>query len=240
MPSWKTVRKYLWLVALIFTVLIVMYSTIYLMTALCIICIGTVIYVYYYCEKKSIVQYYNEKLRNMEQSQLNMLSIQRHDAMNDIQVLLGYLRLDKKDKCIEYVDKIIARAHSESVIAKLNDYQLVNYINNLRTFTCNFTVEFDIEILSDNIKWKNEYSLFLIDVISSYETYAGNVGNAEQKLSIYIAVNDDIYIQFEYNGELLDNSSWKADIESKTAKLVHEKRLILTIDEQDINSTFLA
>lgn len=237
-PSWKTVRKYLWLAALILTVLIFVFSTHNVITALCMICIGTIIYVYYYYEKKSIQEHYNEQLHQKEQDQLNMLSVQRHDAMNDVQVLLGYLRLDKKDKCIEYVEKIKKRAHSQSVIAKLNDYQLVNYINNLKT--CNFTVEFDIEILSDNLKWKNEYSLFMIDVISCYEIYAVNSVHDEQILSVYIAVNDEIYIQFEYTGELMDNSSWKADIESKTAKLVHDKRLILTIDEQDINSTFLA
>lgn len=236
MRYWQTIRKWLWLLSLLPATVIVYSSTNTWLAIIMLASIAVLAYIYDKNEKRNIENNYNKNLDELKQNQISMLSHQRHDAMNDVQVLLGYIRLDKKDKCIEYVDKIKERTVTESVLAKLKDYQLIHYIHELKL--SNYPVTLEIEYLTEHINWKSEFTRFMIAVIECYRKYTHE--QSEAQLTVYLGIGEQIHLQFEFNGELLDDSTWKAEIENEAAQLVHTNRLILTIDEQDINSTFVA
>jgi stage 0 sporulation protein B (sporulation initiation phosphotransferase) len=63
---------------------------------------------------------------------LQTLNHQRHDFMNDIQVIFGYLRLNKYDKILEFVENMKHKAERESVISKLGSPELALYLHSFR------------------------------------------------------------------------------------------------------------
>lgn len=69
----------------------------------------------------------------------------RHDWMNDTQVLLGLVRLNKTDKLQDYMDKIKSRALHESNLAKLGLPSLIVYLFDLRAENRMFSLEVEIE-----------------------------------------------------------------------------------------------
>ncbi|WP_338540467.1 Spo0B domain-containing protein [Paenibacillus tundrae] len=76
-------------------------------------------------ERRTIVQ-------SMEKTAIASLNHHRHDWMNDLQVLYGYLRLGKLDKSVQCVERIKERVTEESRISKLGIPSLVFYLQSFR------------------------------------------------------------------------------------------------------------
>ncbi|WP_434756451.1 Spo0B domain-containing protein [Paenibacillus amylolyticus] len=76
-------------------------------------------------ERKTIIQ-------SMERTAIASLNHHRHDWMNDLQVLYGYLRLGKLDKSLQCVERIKERVTEESRISKLGIPSLVFYLQSFR------------------------------------------------------------------------------------------------------------
>ncbi|EGG34140.1 Spo0B domain-containing protein [Paenibacillus sp. HGF5] len=88
-------------------------------------------------------------IRNMEQTAIQMLNHHRHDWMNELQILYGYIQLGKLDKTVGSVERIKDRMATESRISKLGIPSLVFiYIHTERTAA----------ICSSALKWWTRYS----------------------------------------------------------------------------------
>ncbi|UHA75836.1 Spo0B domain-containing protein [Paenibacillus sp. 481] len=72
-------------------------------------------------------------IRAAHSSALDLMHHQRHDWMNDLQLLYGYVRLKKYDKLPVCVETIKARMTEESRISKLGVPELVMFIMHHRT-----------------------------------------------------------------------------------------------------------
>ncbi len=59
---------------------------------------------------------------------LEVLSHQRHDWMNDLQLIYGYARMGKKERIEEIVQRVSEQMHKESRIAKMGLPELVFYL----------------------------------------------------------------------------------------------------------------
>lgn len=57
-----------------------------------------------------------------------LLSHIRHDQMNHVQVLMGYLMMNKPDKMSEYLNNIVHQTNKEREIAELNHDELAVYL----------------------------------------------------------------------------------------------------------------
>ncbi|PWW35429.1 sensor kinase SpoOB-type protein [Paenibacillus pabuli] len=77
-------------------------------------------------ERRTIIQ-------SMEKTANASLNHHRHDWMNDLQVLYGYLRLGKLDKSVQCVERIVERVNEESRISRLGIPSLVFYLQSFRT-----------------------------------------------------------------------------------------------------------
>ena len=64
-------------------------------------------------------------IRNVEQTAIQMLNHHRHDWMNELQILYGYIQLGKLDKTVGSVERIKDRMATESRISKLGIPSLV-------------------------------------------------------------------------------------------------------------------
>jgi hypothetical protein len=76
---------------------------------------------------------------------LRILSVYRHDWMNHIQVLMGYVRLNKTERLTEYMDKIKGKVFQESYLAKMGVSELVVYYYEFRSEQRHLELEFEIE-----------------------------------------------------------------------------------------------
>jgi len=87
-----------------------------------------------------------EELHNF----IGMLREQRHDFMNNVQVIYGYLQIEKKDEALKYIEKIASENQNISKLYALGDkslaYSLEIEIKNL--WKKGFLVEVDMEIES--------------------------------------------------------------------------------------------
>lgn len=61
-----------------------------------------------------------------------ILNRHRHDWMNDLQVLFGYMQMNKQDKIKEYIHRLSDKLTRESLVAKLADPELVAYLLRFR------------------------------------------------------------------------------------------------------------
>ncbi|MCS7458714.1 Spo0B domain-containing protein [Paenibacillus doosanensis] len=64
---------------------------------------------------------------------IRLLNHYRHDWMNEIQVLFGYVKLKKYDKLADLMEKIKHKVQQESYIAKLGVPDLVVYLLSFQT-----------------------------------------------------------------------------------------------------------
>jgi len=56
----------------------------------------------------------------------------RHDWMNDLQVLIGYVQMNRQDKIREYIARLSDKLTRESLVSKLADPNLVAYLHRFR------------------------------------------------------------------------------------------------------------
>lgn len=83
-------------------------------------------------------------IRTLQWTAIRTLNHHRHDWMNDLQVLYGYIRMNKPDKAIECVEKIRQRMSEESRIAKLGVPSLILFAQSFRTNAGAMTLHFDL------------------------------------------------------------------------------------------------
>ncbi|MBG9734502.1 Spo0B domain-containing protein [Paenibacillus alvei] len=74
-----------------------------------------------------------EMLQDAQLSAIQLMNHQRHDWMNDLQLLYGYVRLKKYDKLPDCVETIKERMAEESRIAKLGLPELIMFLMQHRT-----------------------------------------------------------------------------------------------------------
>lgn len=56
---------------------------------------------------------------------LNLLRVQRHDFMNHLQVVSGYIQLDKCEQAKEYIGQVSLELQKTGQIFKIGDFELV-------------------------------------------------------------------------------------------------------------------
>jgi stage 0 sporulation protein B (sporulation initiation phosphotransferase) len=76
---------------------------------------------------------------------IELISHYRHDWMNDIQLLFGYVSLKKYDKLDDCMDKIRYKALQESGIAKLGIPSLVAFFISFRLYYNALALELEVE-----------------------------------------------------------------------------------------------
>ncbi len=79
-------------------------------------------------EKQRRVKEIEETKQSMQTFFLEVLSHQRHDWMNDLQLIYGYARMGKPERVEEIVTRVSEEMHKESRIAKLGLPELVFYL----------------------------------------------------------------------------------------------------------------
>jgi hypothetical protein len=141
-----------------------------------------------------------------EEQLIRLLNRYRHDWMNDIQVLFGYIQLKKYDNLPDYVDKIRHKIGQESYIARLGVTPLVAYLFAFREQTdkLQLEVEMEDEIRLDKLPLdKDEAARLIVDVIELMTSHVSRDEETDEPntLSLELAVEEDyLLIDCVYRG----------------------------------------
>ena len=129
-----------------------------------------------------------------KQEFLNCLKHYRHDWLNHIQIIKGYLSLDKAEKAQKYLDQVIIQAHYESKISQLGDTDLAYFLLTYNWVQDKLMLdveieENDIEIHAIGVKYPYLYTwckeLTRIAEVHSTVHY-------DNRLSILVEVNPQV------------------------------------------------
>ncbi|MCG7410215.1 Spo0B domain-containing protein [Paenibacillus sp. ACRRX] len=162
-----------------------------------------------------VMSYYRERMRQHERlirsahlGALELMNHQRHDWMNDLQLLYGYVRLNKIDKLPHCVETIKARMMEESRIAKLGFPELVLFLlqNRVSGGTMPLQIRLTEQIELDRIGLSTsgeQLTELIIQIVQTFRlTPKQNDEIMELQLQL-IHESNELIIRCEYEGKLL-------------------------------------
>ena len=204
MESWKSV---IW--AVLLSVLIplglVYWQTSLITYLLLVIWVAAVVIFSNFWNRRSYERELQNQERSLQQAAIRTLNHHRHDWMNELQVLYGYIQLGKPDKTVQTVERIKERIALDSRIAKLGVPSLVFYIQSFRTHSSSLELEVQVEDGLNLEKLTNdaqdELTSVIMQTVRAYQ-YSGLAPQGEaRKLSIgFTQDHGDILISFEGEG----------------------------------------
>lgn len=99
------------------------------------------------------------------EEQLEYFQIQRHDFLNNIQVIRGYLQLDMPERIIEYIEEILAGLVPQQEIARIGQKTVVaillGWFFQLRLKGVEMVFSFTPEVKGQEFwleRWQEEYA----------------------------------------------------------------------------------
>jgi hypothetical protein len=145
-------------------------------------------------------------LEQQQQFSLRLLSQNRHDWMNDLQILYGYLRLQKYHKAIEAVDRIRERMERESRVARLGSARLSSFLLSFRVLsdTLRLEVQVDDDVALDGPEvWRDRLAKAVMDLVNAVRFRVVRGSNREHTLYLTFARGDrGIELRLRFAGEV--------------------------------------
>ncbi|GAA0137902.1 hypothetical protein YSY43_47430 [Paenibacillus sp. YSY-4.3] len=111
------------------------------------VCLLAVLWGYINYVKAQAADERKQLLESVQRTAAATLGHHRHDWMNDLQILYGYIQLGKIDKLASCVDRIKERMAVESKISRLGIPSLVFYLQSFREV--NSSVQLEVSINDD-------------------------------------------------------------------------------------------
>lgn len=140
--------------------------------------------------------------QRLQQAAIRTLGHHRHDWMNELQVLYGYIQLGKPDKSIQCVERIKESIALDSRIAKLGIPSLVFYLQSYRTYSTSLDLVIQVEEglqLSDKLtpETGEELTSMVMQTVRAYQ-YSGRAAQGDSgRLELdFRQSGDDILISF--------------------------------------------
>ncbi|WP_156826122.1 Spo0B domain-containing protein [Paenibacillus terrigena] len=161
-----------------------------------------------------------EVIRAEQVKSIRTMNHHRHDWMNDLQIISGYIQLKKHDKLVRSVERIRDRMHAESKVAKLGIPTLVLFFQSFRT-TCN-EIQLEIDIV-------DELNLAEIPLTVPPETLSRvvqemvwatrqcavpTIGEPQILYIMFEKNNNECCVSFRYHGEIRQDSDWGSKVKS--------------------------
>ncbi|MDT8979743.1 Spo0B domain-containing protein [Paenibacillus sp. chi10] len=157
-------------------------------------------------------QQQRQRERMLQETQLaaiHLMNHQRHDWMNDLQLLYGYVRLKKYDKLPDCVETIKERMAEESRIAKLGFPELVMFLMQHRTSGGTMPLkvmipeplELDrLNLEVDTVRLTN----MIIETVNTFRFASKEQGDVYCPLQLAIwCESSQLNIQYQLEGKLL-------------------------------------
>ncbi|MEX1029613.1 MAG: Spo0B domain-containing protein [Paenibacillaceae bacterium] len=160
----------------------------------------------------------------------------RHDWMNDVQVLFGYIQLNKRDKLITYIEKICDQIRYEGLISKLGIPFLIAYFISFRANTNALILHVRLEQEVSLVKFGELGIRIAQSIITFVEAYksAARYGEGDaNQLSITMNEWDEqLFIGFEYDG-ISDIERLRSSLQEIIERISKHQDIHVSIEETE-------
>lgn len=133
---------------------------------------------------------------------LQAISLQRHEWMNDIQLLFGYVQMKKWDKLKDHVEWIKEKAAQESKLFKLGVPHLIVYLYTFEAAsgTMKLEVELEQEIHLDELDL--DVAPVAASILKVVDLFARSSSAGSDNCMTLIIYSEDgsLFVQFEFTG----------------------------------------
>lgn len=120
-----------------------------------------------------------------------ILKQKRHDYMNDIQIVYGYLMMNKKEKAIEKIQSIIQKNTIEGQLSKINSPYLYEELNKFILNLFNKGVDIDLYIY--NYCMEDKVDLLKCDIENMKKLFNHIIDELIGKISFFIEERDSSF-----------------------------------------------
>lgn len=166
---------------------------------------------------------------------IEVINHQRHDWLNHIQVLFGYLKLQKYDLCEEYIYRVIKEANRDTLIARLAHPSLVAYLLSFNAL--HKEVVLDVEIPAPfSLLERPDIGSCILRMVEIYRQHAQMNGEANTLLLTLTYSGDCLHGVADYAGRL-DADGMKqalAAMEQETIELGGRFVMDIHTDEESV------
>ncbi|REE69488.1 sensor kinase SpoOB-type protein [Paenibacillus taihuensis] len=164
-------------------------------------------------ERKAYESRIESASADIQQIAIRTLNHHRHDWMNDLQVIYGYIRMNKTDRTVQYVEQIRERMMTESKIAKLGIPSLVLFIQSFRTLTHSLVIDWDIDgelNLADLNVDGEACAKTIIEVINAYRyTVQPGLGDAATLCIDLLEEDRKLLVTFSCDTAIGEIDNWR-------------------------------
>jgi stage 0 sporulation protein B (sporulation initiation phosphotransferase) len=160
----------------------------------------------------------------------------RHDWMNELQVIFGYIQLNKRDKLIAYIDKITDQIRYGGLITKLGIPFLSAYFISFSASAKNMILDVRLEHEIQLARYGEqgiEVAHFIISVVKAYESAAKSGEGDANQLSINMHVWDaHLLIGFEFDGNS-DIDRLKFMLQENVERISKSQEIHVTMEQTE-------
>ncbi|BBI32544.1 Spo0B domain-containing protein [Cohnella abietis] len=157
-------------------------------------------------ERRKHQEHCDRLLMHAQLSSIRTLSHHRHDWLNELQILYGYLRLNKLDKAVDVVDRIRARMEQDSKLSQIGLPDLAAFLLSFRTVCDTMRLDVDVEdgLYLNRMAYESEkLSRTIIGLVNVIRFRAVNPFGGENVLKlIFYDAEGELKIKMIYEGEL--------------------------------------
>ncbi|WP_322907895.1 Spo0B domain-containing protein [Paenibacillus campi] len=148
--------------------------------------------------------------KQLYETAIEAFSHHRHDWMNDLQLLYGYVQLGNRERLVENIERIKEQMNADSRVSRLGIPKLVFYLQTFTAVNRNLKLELEIEdgiTLAARLTPAQSEALTRVmqQTISAYEQYGGSSWGECPTLLIMIRSDDNgVEVIFEPEGDYPD------------------------------------
>lgn len=124
---------------------------------------------------------------------VNIFREQRHDFLNHIQVILGYLQLNKADRAVTYIKKVNEEMLEFSPVTKLENPFLVMTLIQVYQKSKSFGIKLSFQFGNNITLYRNydeSVTNLLGAVLDRYIEFVGAMGKEEQSMQLSLSEID--------------------------------------------------
>ncbi len=168
-------------------------------------------------ERRKHREHCDRLIANAQLSAIRTLSHHRHDWMNELQIMYGYLRLNKLDKAVDVVDRIRVRMDHDSKLSQIGNPELATFLLSFRTVcdTMRLVVEIQDGLHLDRLPYEaEELSRAVIGLVNVIRFRAVSSNGGDNVLKLTLCHTDGgLKVVMVYEGELAAADSVTVDLE---------------------------
>lgn len=168
-------------------------------------------------ERRFERQRHDRLIERMHESALETLSHHRHDWMNEVQILYGYLRLGKPDKAVAVVERIRARMERDGRISRLGIPKLAAFLLSFRTACDTLRLEIEVEegfVVRGGGAYAERFTSAVIGLVNAVRVRSGGSAEEENVLKLrFLSDERKVTLEMTYEGRLTAMDGLEAEIE---------------------------